>query len=180
MRRFARFVGLFLSLTALPIAAKSSTSARAFTLVNVADGQTVTMTPDDGRVKVVVFTSAKCAEAVAFDARIIELTNKLGAKGARFYVLASDASKARAMDAGYPFPYLSDAGNDVAREYGVAVTPYAFVIDGSGVVQYRGYIDDTADAKKRTIGGVAAAVGALLNGRDVPAAETQAFGCALQ
>jgi hypothetical protein len=177
MRRFVRSAGLFLSLAALPIAAESSAIAPAFTLVNVADGQAVTMTPDDGRVKVVVFTSAKCAEARAFEARIVELADRLGSKGALFYVLDSEPSKARALEAHYPFAYLEDDANGVAHAYRVAMTPQAFVIDGGGVIQYRGYIDDSPDPKKRTIGGVAAAVGALLNGREVRDAETQAFGC---
>jgi peroxiredoxin len=177
MRRFARSAGLFLSLAALQVSAEHPPVAPAFTLVD-AGGQTVSMTPDDGRVKVVIFTSAKCAEALAFEARIVELTNKLGAKGALFYVLDGDPSKSQAGDD--LFPYLSDEGNRVARAYGVVVAPSAFVIDGRGIVQYRGYIDDSADPKKRAVGGVSAAVGALLNGRDVVTRETQAFGCALE
>lgn len=178
-----------LALSALMASAEEiaiGADAPAFALVNAADGQTVTMTPADGNTKVVLFTSERCAEAMAFDARIIELANKFGQQGVRFYVInvrhpksTLTVMKAVAVEKEYPFPYLQDAGGSIARAYGARVTPHAFVVDGSGKLQYRGSIDNSAKVSERETTALANALGAIMNGREVANAETQPFGCAI-
>jgi thiol-disulfide isomerase/thioredoxin len=165
--------------------------APAFSLVDAVDGKTVAMKPDDGMLKVVVFTCNQCPYAKAFEPRLIEIANKWGHKGIHFYAVDSndDAQyaeetlanmKARAEDRGYPYPYLKDGNSAIARAYGARVTPHVFVIDGTGVVRYRGYVDDQADPAKRTVTGLTDALGALTNGREVANAETRAFGCTIK
>jgi hypothetical protein len=44
--------------------------------------------------------------------------------------------------AGYPFPYLYDATQDVARAYKVACTPEFFVFDADLGLAYHGQFDD--------------------------------------
>ena len=165
--------------------------APAFSLVNAVDGETVTMKPDDGKVKVVVFTCNQCPYAKAFEPRIIELANKFAQQGVMTYAVnPNDDSKyveetlanmkARAEEKNYRFPYLKDADSSIARAYGARVTPHVFVVDGQGVVRYRGYVDDSAKPAERKTTGLADAVGALLNGREVAAADTRAFGCTIK
>jgi thiol-disulfide isomerase/thioredoxin len=165
--------------------------ASAFSLVNAVDGKTVAMKPDDGYTKVVVFTCNQCPYAKAFEPRIIEIANKFGQQGVRFYAVDSNDDtkfaeetlenmKKRAVEKGYPYPYLKDGDSSVARAYGARVTPHVFVIDGSGAVRYRGHVDDNADAKKREKTGLTDALGALLNGRDPLTPETRAFGCTIK
>ena len=165
--------------------------APAFTLVNAVDGQTVSMKPDDGNVKVVVFTCNSCPFAKAFEPRIIELANKFAQKGVKLYAVNpnDDAKyaeetlanmKARAEDRNYRFPYLKDGDSKIARAYGARVTPHVFVVDGQGVVRYRGYVDDSAKPEERKTTGLSDAVGALTNGRDVANADTRAFGCTIK
>jgi thiol-disulfide isomerase/thioredoxin len=165
--------------------------APAFSLVNATDGKTVTMKPDDGYTKVVVFTCNQCPYAKAFEPRIIEIAHKFGQQGVRFYAVDSndDAQyaeetlenmKKRAVEKGYPYPYLKDGNSSIARAYGARVTPHVFVVDGTGAVRYRGYVDDNADAKKRETTGLTDALGALLNGRDPLTPETRAFGCSIK
>lgn len=43
------------------------------------------------------------------------------------------------------FPYLWDSTQDVSRSFGAKVTPTAFLIDGDGIVRYKGQIDDCHD-----------------------------------
>lgn len=165
--------------------------APAFSLVNAVDGGTVAMKPDDGYTKVVIFTCNQCPYAKAFEPRIIEIANKWGHKGVRFYAVDPNddtrypeetlaGMKARAEEKGYPFPYLKDGDSSVARAYGARVTPHVFVVDGTGIIRYRGYVDDQADPAKRQTTGLTDALGALLNGRDVATAETRAFGCTIK
>jgi peroxiredoxin len=44
---------------------------------------------------------------------------------------------------GWDFPYLIDADQTVAREYGAACTPDFFLLDKEGRVVYMGQFDDT-------------------------------------
>lgn len=165
--------------------------APGFSLVNAVDGETVTMKPDDGNVKVVVFTCNQCPFATAFEPRIKELANRFAQQGVKLYAVNpnDDAKfaeetlanmKARAEERNYRFPYLKDADSSIARAYGARVTPHVFVVDGLGFVRYRGYVDDSAKPAERKTTGLSDAVGALLNGRDVVNADTRAFGCTIK
>jgi peroxiredoxin len=167
------------------------TKAPAFSLVNATDGSTVTMKPDDGKLKVVVFTCNQCPYAKAFEPRLIEIANRFNAKGVTFYAIDSndDAKydeetlanmKARAADKGYPYPYLKDGDSKIARAYGARVTPHVFVVDGAGVIRYRGYVDDSAKPEERKTTGLTDALNAMMNGREVANAETRAFGCSIK
>ncbi len=167
------------------------TKAPAFSLVNAADGKTVAMKPNDGKLKVVVFTCNQCPYAKAFEPRIIELANKYQHRGVTFYAVnpndenkfseeTLENMKARADDQEYPFPYLKDGDSSIARAYGARVTPHVFLVDGEGVVRYRGYVDDSAKPAERKTTGLTNALEAIMSGREVGIAETRAFGCSIK
>jgi thiol-disulfide isomerase/thioredoxin len=162
--------------------------APAFSLVSAADGKTVAMKPDDGNTKVVIFTCNSCPYAKAFEPRIIEIARKFEQQGVRFYLVNSNDTfsetlaemKARAVEKEYPMPYLKDADSSIARAYGARVTPHVFVVDGTGHVRYRGYIDDSAKPGERKTTGLTDALGAIVNGREVATSDTRAFGCTIK
>lgn len=52
-----------------------------------------------------------------------------------------EAMKAEAIKHGFPFPYLFDESQDVARAYGAACTPDFFGFNNKGALQYRGRLD---------------------------------------
>jgi thiol-disulfide isomerase/thioredoxin len=169
----------------------SGAKAPAFSLVNATDGETVTMKPDDGKLKVVVFTCNQCPYAKAFEPRLIEIANRYGHKGVSFYAVnPNDDSKfseeslanmkARATEQDYPFPYLKDGDSTIARAYGARVTPHVFLVDGEGTIRYRGYVDDSAKPAERKTTGLTNALNALTEGRDIALAETRAFGCTIK
>jgi peroxiredoxin len=150
--------------------------APAFALVNPTDNATVAMNPSDGLLKVVVFTSHDCAASQQVDARLTELANRYTHRGVRFY--AVDTHAAANDDAS--FPTLADPDRSVVHAYGATVTPEAFVLDGDGVVRYRGFIDDDPSPANRKASPLLAALNALLDGREAAAVETKAYGCALR
>lgn len=165
--------------------------APEFSLVNAVDGETVRLKADDGRLKVVVFTCNQCPYAKAFETRIMDLAKRFGPKGVTFYAVNPNDDtkhseetlqnmKARAVEKGYPFPYLKDGDSKIARAYGARVTPHVFVVDGAGVVRYRGYVDDSAKPEQRKTTGLSDALGSLLEGREVATTETRAFGCTIK
>ena len=86
---------------------------------------------------------------------------------------------AEARDAGWTFPYLHDATQQVARAYGAACTPDFFVFDASGRLAYRGQLDDSRPGNGRPVTGadVRAAVAAILEGRPPLARQVPSLGC---
>jgi thiol-disulfide isomerase/thioredoxin len=187
------FVALLLVATMAALGDELAAGAKApgFSLVNAVDGKTVEMKPDDGKLKVVVFTCNECPYAKSFEPRLIELSNRFTHKGAHFYLVNPNddaryageslaSMKARAVEQQYSFPYLKDGDSSIARAYGARVTPHVFVVDGEGTIRYRGYIDDSAKPEERQVEGLTSALNALLNGRTVARTETKAFGCGIK
>ncbi|HEY0143162.1 MAG TPA: thioredoxin family protein [Thermoanaerobaculia bacterium] len=165
--------------------------APAFTLTNAVDGKQVAFQPGDGKYSVVVFTCNQCPYAKAFEPRIIELAKQYAAQGVAFYAIdpnddtkyaeeTMENMKARAVEKGYPFPYLKDGDSAIARAYGARVTPHVFVVDPSGAVRYRGYVDDTAKVAERKVTGLSDALDALLAKKEVATAVTKEFGCSIK
>lgn len=166
--------------------------APEFTLVNAVDGKEVAFKAADNKLKVVVFTCNQCPYAKAFEPRIIEIAETFGPKGVSFYAVnpnddtkpfsdeTMEKMKARAVEKEYPFPYLKDGNSKIARAYGARVTPHIYVVDGTGTIVYRGYVDDSAKAAERKTTGLTDALNALMNGREVANKETRAFGCTIK
>ena len=183
-----------LSIVALAVAAEEvnlGAKAPDFALVNAVDSKTVKFTPGDGKLSVVVFTCNQCPYAKAFEPRLIEIAKQYQSKGVAFYAIDSNDDsqydvetlanmRDRAVSNGYPYPYLKDADSKVARAYGARVTPHVFVVDGKGMVRYRGYVDDSARPEERTNPGLTRALDSLLANQPVANASTRAFGCTIK
>ena len=138
-----------------------------------------------------VFTCNQCPYAKAFEPRIIEVAKQFQAKGVTFYAIDPNDDtryaeetmanmKARAVEKGYPYPYLKDGDSAIARAYGARVTPHVFVVDGQGIVRYRGYVDDSAKPEERKTTGLSDALNSLLSGREVANNATREFGCTIK
>jgi len=165
--------------------------APTFSLVNSVDGKTVAFNPASGKPSVVFFTCNQCPYAKAFEPRLISIAKVYQAKGVNFYAIDSNDEaryaeesvanmKSRAVEKGYPYPYLKDSDSATARAFGAKVTPHVFLIDGTGVVRYRGYIDDSAKPEDRTTTALTDALDAVLAGKPVANASTRAFGCTIK
>lgn len=186
-------VALLLLATAAFAGSELGPGAKApgFSLVNSVDGKTVTFKPGNGKTAVVVFTCNQCPYSKAFEPRIIDISRRYGKKGVVFYAVnPNDDSryaeetlknmKARATSRSYPFPYLKDGNSAVAGAYGARVTPHAYLVDGKGVIQYRGYVDDSAKPGEREHTGLTDALDALLAKQAIKETETAAFGCTIK
>lgn len=166
-----------------------------FRLRNV-DGRMVALSDyKTGRGVLVVFTANHCPFAKAYEDRIIALDRRYAAQG--YPVLAIqpndpsayeddsfDNMKLRAAQRSYPFPYLLDETQDVARAFGVTRTPQVYILRRSGekfTVEYVGAIDDSpqdATGVKRRY--VDEALGNLLTDKPVVTTTTKAVGCAIK
>jgi peroxiredoxin len=84
-----------------------------------------------------------------------------------------------AQNQGLNFPYLWDSTQDVMRSFGVEYTPTAFLIDQSGVVRYKGQIDDhPQDQSIRGKDYLRNAIASLLAGKQIQIRQTEQIGTA--
>ncbi|WP_440994934.1 thioredoxin family protein [Arhodomonas sp. SL1] len=93
-----------------------------------------------------------------------------------------DAPERMAEDAselGYPFPYLYDADQSVAKAYRAACTPDFFLFDGERRLFYRGQFDASRPGNDEPVTGkdLRAAADALLAGQTPPAEQRPSMGC---
>ncbi len=171
---------------------KIGDTAQDFNLKNV-KGKNVSLSGiKNAKGYIVVFTCNQCPYAKAYEQRIIELHKQYAPLG--FSVVAINSNdkevvpgdsyenmKKLAKQKKYPFPYLYDETQEVAKAFGATRTPHVYVLDKDRVVRYIGAIDDNSEdpsmVKEKYVGG---AVDALLKGQDVPVKETKAIGCGIK
>ncbi len=101
---------------------------------------------------VVAFICNHCPYVLAVLDRIIRDARDLGDLGVGFVAICSNDAEAYPADSfdnmsrlaaerHFPFPYLHDADQSVARAYGAACTPDFFGLNSDGTLQYRGRLD---------------------------------------
>ncbi len=139
------------------------------------------------KVVVLVFTCNSCPVAIDYENRIIELAKKHAGPKGQVEVVAVNVNTVpedslarmteRAKEKGYPFPYLFDGSQKIARDYGATFTPEFFVLDEQRKIVYMGAMDDNGDEAKRKIDYVEAAIVATLAGKKVEVTETVGRGC---
>lgn len=140
----------------------------------------------------VVFTCNACPWAKKWEKRVADIGNAALAAGLGVVAINPNDPSVNAED-GFAemqkrsralklkFPYVVDATSDVARAFGATRTPEAFVFDAQGKLVYHGTIDDNAnDAAAVKEAWLRDAVNAVAAGKDVPVAETKAFGCTIK
>ncbi len=79
----------------------------------------------------------------------------------------------------FPFPYLFDENQEVARAFDAACTPDFNVIDSKGKVVYRGRFDDSRPENGRPVTGkdLRNALESLLRGEKVSEDQIPSIGC---
>ena len=147
----------------------------------------------DCRVAVVVFSCNHCPYVTGSEDRMIAFELRYAPRGVSLVAINSNETDnhptdsfehmvRRAKDRNFPFPYLRDETQDVARAYGALRTPhyFAFAPDAGGrwALRYTGRMDDNPrnPGMERTHE-LADAVEAVLEGRDVKGPVTNPIGC---
>jgi len=84
-----------------------------------------------------------------------------------------------AEDRGYPFPYLYDEAQEVAKAYHAACTPDFFLFDAGRKLVYRGQLDASRPGNELPVTGadLRAAIDAVLAGRPVATEQRPSLGC---
>jgi peroxiredoxin len=140
----------------------------------------------------VVFWCNHCPYVKAWESRMIALQKEYAGRGVQFVLISSndpikypddsfDAMKTLAREKGYPFPYVFDESQDVARAYGATRTPEVFLFDRTRVLRYHGAPDDNfedPDGVKHHY--LKDAIEAVLAGRTPATPDTAPRGCTIK
>ena len=140
---------------------------------------------DDAKAVVVAFTCNGCPYAVDAEDRLIELSKQWADQGVAVIAINAndtdqdsiEAMKERAAEKSFPFAYVKDATQEVAKAYGATRTPEFFVIDANRKIAYMGALDDSPDGKAVQKRYVQEALQALLQDDAPTVAETVPIGC---
>lgn len=167
------------------------TTAPDFTLPDTVSGSTVALATVRGRIAtVVMFLCNHCPYVKHVADALPPLARDYAGRGVGFVAISSNDARAYPEDApdrmraeaqarGYPFPYLHDESQAVARAYGAACTPDFFVFDAALRCAYRGRLDGSRPGSGMPVSGadLRAALDALLAGRPVNPDQKPSVGC---
>lgn len=153
------------------------------------DGNVHTLT-EDAPATVVMFICNHCPFVKHVREELTGLGHDYAARGVAIYAINSndvathpgdspENMKAEAERWGYPFPYLFDEDQSVAKLYLAACTPDFFVFDGDLQLAYRGQLDGSRPSNGIAVNGadVRAALDAVLEGRAPNPDQTPSIGC---
>jgi peroxiredoxin len=139
---------------------------------------------------VIMFICNHCPFVKHVNAALISLGNDYKNKGIGFIAISSndvggypqdgpEQMKQVAKELNYPFPYLYDASQEVAKAYQAACTPDFFIFDGNLALAYRGQLDDSRPGNEKPVTGadIRNALDHLVAGKPVSEEQKPSIGC---
>ncbi len=136
------------------------TTAPAFNLTNVVDDTPCSFEDIRGdKATVVMFICNHCPYVIHVNDEIVRLANEYKERGVGFVAISSndvdnypddspEKMKLMAKVLSYPFPYLYDESQEVAKAYDAACTPDFYVFDANDALVYRGRLDGSRPGNK--------------------------------
>ncbi len=163
-----------------------------FEATDVFDKPWSTKTRAPGQLLVVMFICNHCPYVQAIETRLLRLAKTFSDRGVEFIGVCSNDStdhpedspanlKKRALELDYPFRYLIDEDQSIAKSLSAVCTPDLFVYDKIDVLKYRGRLDDSwRDESKVKSQDLSLALSALLAGENVRSPQHPSMGCSIK
>ena len=139
---------------------------------------------------VVVFTCNSCAFAVEYEDRIIAFAKERAGEKSKVALVAINVNtikddalpemKKRAEKKKFPFAYLFDESQGIAKKFGANYTPEFFLLGKDRKIAYMGALDDTSNAAEVKAHHLEDALAATLAGKPAAKGETLARGCKIR
>lgn len=167
------------------------TSAPAFALPDTVSGETLSLEQlKSDKATVVMFICNHCPFVKHILSGLVSIGHDYQARGVAFVAISSndvlshpddgpEQMKRVAQSAGFPFPYLYDETQAVAKAYQAACTPDFYLFDGALRLAYRGQFDDSRPGNGKPVTGrdLRAALDAVLAGKPVSPEQKPSVGC---
>lgn len=166
-------------------------NAPDFSLPNAVSGNKQSYTDIKGeKATVVMFICNHCPFVIHVMDELIRIGNDYKDLGIGFVAIsANDVSthpddspekmRALAEEKNFPFPYLYDETQEVAKAYTAACTPDFSVFDANDNCVYRGQLDDSRPGNNEPINGkdLREVLDKLIAGESIPSQQKPSLGC---
>jgi len=139
---------------------------------------------------VIMFICNHCPYVKHVQQGLVELANDYISKGVSFIAINSNDVKIYTEDSpdnmkkvaerlGYPFPYLFDETQEIAKAYDAACTPDFYIFDEGLKLIYRGQMDDSRPGNGKPVTGrdIRKALDQILDGTTVSKDQIPSIGC---
>jgi thiol-disulfide isomerase/thioredoxin len=170
------------------------TIAPDFTLPDVVSDREISLQELQGNIAtVIMFICNHCPYVKHANPQIVQLANDYKNKNVSFIAISSNDVKSYPEDGPeqmkevakklkYPFPYLYDETQEVAKSYKAVCTPDFFIFNEDMVLVYRGQLDDSRPENGVPLTGkdIRNALEAILKGEPVPGDQKPSVGCSIK
>ena len=139
---------------------------------------------------VIMFICNHCPYVKHVERQLVKLSNDYIPKDISFIAISSndienypddapEKMKENALDLGYPFSYLFDETQEVAKTYDAACTPDFYIFDKDMQCVYRGQLDGSRPGNNIPVTGddIRSALNNILNDKPVESHQVQSMGC---
>ena len=173
---------------------KTGAIAPDFTLVNTVDNSLLSLTEAKGeKGTVLLFICNHCPFVIHVNTALVQMANEYQAKGINFIAISSneienypqdgpELMQQVAKEQNYPFPYLFDETQAVAKAYDAACTPDFYVFDKALKAVYHGQLDDARPENGKPVTGqdIRNAMDHLLENKAVLENQKPSVGCGIK
>jgi peroxiredoxin len=144
---------------------------------------------DKAEVLVIFFTCNHCPYVKGSDEVTRKTVQRFKSKGVQFVGINSNSASsypedsfdemvARMQTHQFPWVYLHDATQEIARKYGALRTPHFYVFDKERKLIYTGRgVDNPKDSSKITVNDLERALEEYLTGKPISIPKTNPLGC---
>jgi len=167
------------------------TKAPDFSLTDTKDDQIKSLSTLKGNTgTLVMFICNHCPFVIHVNEQLVKLANDYNSKGINCIAISSndvinypqdgpDKMKLHAEVNHYPFPYLYDETQEVAKAYDATCTPDFFLFDQSLKLVYAGQLDSSRPGNDVPVTGkdLRAAMDALVNNDTINPNQKPSMGC---
>lgn len=167
------------------------TIAPDFELLNTVTEQQLGLKNSKGKAgTVIMFICNHCPFVIHVNEALVQIANDYMAKGISFIAISSndvenypqdgpELMNARAKELSYPFPYLYDETQEIAKAYDAACTPDLYIFNADLALVYRGQLDDSRPGNGIPVTGkdLKNALDNLINGNTIDENQKPSIGC---
>ena len=167
------------------------TKAPHFILPDTVSGKDLSIENIKGEIAtVLMFICNHCPFVKHVNAELVRLANDYKSKGIGFVAISSNDVVNHPEDAPgsmtqvakqlkYPFPYLYDETQEIAKAYNAACTPDFFIYDKDLQIVYRGQLDDSRPGNEIPVTGkdIRHTLDCIINGQPVSQEQRPSIGC---
>jgi len=167
------------------------TKAPEFLLLNTTNNQTESLETLKGeKATVIMFICNHCPFVIHVNPELVKIANEYNTKGINFIAISSndvtnypqdgpELMQQHAIENNYPFPYLYDETQEVAKAYNAACTPDFYVFDKNLELTYRGQLDSSRPGNDITLTGedIRKALESTINDTPIDSNQKPSIGC---